>query len=97
MVLTNAERQARHRERIRNAAAKVSALDQFIDGLRYRIEHTRERIEMLKDGRLALHSLEAGGYVDITHEAIAREERMLAEDERIVAMHDGDVGAGPAK
>lgn len=72
-----------------------AALRDFFDGLKQRAICTRERIEMFRDGRLALHSLRERGYVDITHEAIARDEALLAADEQILATQGTRSGKGP--
>jgi hypothetical protein len=72
-------------------AENQTALRDFFDDLERRAACTRERVEMLRDGRLGLHSLTERGYVDITHEAIAREEAMLAADEELLACRSAEV------
>lgn len=90
MVLTNAERQARYKERLKARAALTPAMVEFVEVLRRRSAQTRERIAMLKDGRLGYRDCETNK--DLTHEAIAREETMLSEDERIIALYDPEDG-----
>ncbi|HQT53585.1 MAG TPA: hypothetical protein PKX06_08895 [Phenylobacterium sp.] len=60
----------------------------FLRLLRQRNITTRERVEMMRDGRLSLRSLTASGWDDISHEAITRDEAEIAENERIFAAHD---------
>jgi hypothetical protein len=64
------------------------ALAEFLTELRQRNVTTRERIGMLQDGTLGLWELTPAGRRDITHEAIARDEAMIAESERILAQSD---------
>lgn len=60
----------------------------FLRVLRQRNGTTRERIAMMQTGALGLRSLTASGWEDITHEAIARDEAEIAENERLFALYD---------
>ena len=64
---------------------------EFLAELRARDVQTRDRIEMLKDGRLGLRGqTSSGGWEDLTHEAIAFDEAMLATNAKIYAEWDPD-------
>ena len=92
MVLSNAERQARYRQRLKAAAseaklseAKVALLQDF----RRRIADSRERLELLQAGRYALfETLPGGARRDLTSDAIAREEAVIAEYEQLLQLYD---------
>jgi hypothetical protein len=65
------------------------ALLEFLKELRDRNVTTRDRIQLFRDGTLALHEVTAGGqYIDISDQAIARDEAEVAANERLFALHD---------
>lgn len=94
MVLSNAERQARYRERLKAAAARADPMTperfELLNRLRLRNVAAKARIEMLRSGVLRLHETTLEGQRDVTNEALARELTVIAENERILAMYDPD-------
>lgn len=91
MVLTNAERQRRYRERLKAAAAAAHMSEdkaELLRQLRRRNAENAKLIEMLRSGALRTHEVREGGQTDTTHDAIARHEAMIAENERLLALYD---------
>jgi len=93
MVLTNAERQARYRERLKAAAAAAQMSEEKVTLLRdfrRRIVEARRQVEMLRGGAITMSERTASGWRDITGEAIQRGEQEVAEYERLLELYDPD-------
>lgn len=60
----------------------------FLRDLRRRIVLARERIEMMKSGKMSVRENTGTGWTDVTGDAVANEERMISADEAVLAEWD---------
>lgn len=90
MVLSNKERQARYRARLKAAADSSTALSEALVELLVRHRETilelRRQIALLEDGSIRF----LRGNVDATEEALERARRQLADLESLVQRHDAE-------
>lgn len=98
MVLTNAERQRRYKERLKAKAAQAQltpARIELLQKLRRRRDASLHQIELLEAGTIRLHQVTPDGQRDISAEAIASERAKIDEIDRMLAEYDPDgVSAG---
>lgn len=96
MVLTNRERQARYRERLKSQAAVAAGLSEAMTEL---LMGHRDRIAMLDEQLRQMRSYKAGGHGfgthshakgDTTDESIARAEAERAQLLALIQKHDPD-------
>lgn len=91
MVLTNAERQARYRERLKAAAAAAQMSEEkaeLLRGFRRRIVESRRQIELLRSGSMTVSEKGTSGWRDLRDETISREEEKVAEYIRLLQIYD---------
>jgi hypothetical protein len=89
MVLSNAERQARYRERLKQLAAKgvMSPLQaQMLTDVRRHLREWRRSIAAFAEGRMKLWT----NHVDTTAEHVAMLEKMIATNEQLLVQYDPD-------
>jgi hypothetical protein len=67
------------------------SLNEHIHQVRHEIQHAHERIADLESGKTKVrHRFIGGGdWVDITHQELDREKRLIAVFEGILARHPG--------
>lgn len=86
MVLTNAERQQRHRERMKQLAAMGQSMADFLRELRRTREITLERIDLFRSGKVGYFDIPTGA--DCSAEVIARDEAQVAQIDRLLSDYD---------
>ena len=93
MVLSNAERQARYRARLKAAASAGRMSEEqaaLLSSVRSRIAEAREQIELLRDGSIYIRAVTGAGTRDLGAETIAQHESAIAEYERLLSLYDPD-------
>lgn len=92
MVLSNAERQALYRKRLKAAAEAAQISDakaELLREFRRRIVRSREQIELMREGRFGLYERFGDGTrADLTAQAIEDAERAISEYDRLLALYD---------
>jgi hypothetical protein len=96
MVLSNAERQARHRARRKMLAERGEALVELLEMFRRKMAEAEDRIRMLEAHEMRVHSLRpGGGYEDVSDETVARERVTIAEYARLLKEYDPENATAP--
>lgn len=93
MVLTNAQRQALYRRRIKAQAAQAAmtpARFDLLQDLRRRQIESRAQIERMEAGVFRIHETTVEGQRDITAQAIELERSKIADVDRVLALYDPD-------
>ena len=91
MALSNAERQARHKQRLKAAADNRA---HFIEWCRAQRESNQQQIDLFADGTLRTHERRAGGeFVDTTDATVANCRKIIAEMTRFIEEFERDSAA----